>query len=65
MVKTKIFGYVENERKEYIDKMKDRLKEKRYDKASKSKIIELALIELEKNNNLMNIERKLLDNNMI
>lgn len=65
MYKKKIFGYVEDERKQFMEEMKKKLKERDHLKASQSKIIELALIELEKNNDFLSIERKLLNNKMI
>ncbi len=64
MNKRKIFGYVENERNTFMEDVKSKLKRKHL-KASKSKIIELALLELENNNDFRSIERKLLNNEMI
>ncbi len=65
MNKKKIFGYVENERDIFMEDTKRKLIEREHMKASKSKIIELALIELENNNNFISIEKKLLSNDMI
>lgn len=65
MYKKKIFGYVDDDRMSFLESVKENLIEKHHFKASKSKIIELGLIELEKNNDLIDIERKLLSNDMI
>lgn len=65
MNKRKIFGYVENDRNTFMEDVKSRLIKRNHIKASKSKIIELALLELESNNDFRSIERKLLSNKMI
>ena len=65
MNKRKIFGYVENERNTFMEDVKSKLIEREHMKASKSKIIELALMELENNNDFLSIEDKLLSNEMI
>lgn len=65
MNKKKIFGYVENERNTFMEDVKSKLIEREHMKASKSKIIELALMELENNNDFLSIEDKLLSNEMI
>lgn len=54
----KIFSYVTEDRYTYLNDTVQELK-KSHNKASKSKLIELGLIELEKNNNIENIEHKL------
>ncbi|MBE6513382.1 MAG: hypothetical protein E7Z75_09650 [Methanobrevibacter olleyae] len=65
MNKKKIFGYVENERNTFMEDVKSKLIEREHMKASKSKIIELALMELENNNDFLSIEDKLLSNELI
>jgi len=65
MYKKKIFGYVKDERMEFMEDMKEKLKQRDHLKASKSMIIELALMELEKNNDILSIEKKLLNNEML
>ena len=62
MNKKKIFGYVDDEVYEFMEDVKNKLIERENLKASKSKLIELALIELEKNNDVASIERKMLSN---
>lgn len=58
MNRKKIFSYVTEKNYTYLNSIVKELK-KNHNKASKSKLIELGLIELEKNNTLDNIERKL------
>ena len=65
MYKKKVFGYVEDERMKFMEDMKNRLKEREHPKASKSMIIELALMELEEHNDFLSIERKLLNNELL
>lgn len=54
----KIFSYVTEKNYTYLNSIVKELK-KNHNKASKSKLIELGLIELEKNNTIENIEHKL------
>lgn len=54
----KVFSYITENNYTNLDNTVKELK-KNHNKASKSKLIELGLIELEKNNTLDNIERKL------
>lgn len=58
MDRKKIFGYVTEDNYNYLNSTVKELK-KSHIKASKSKLIELGLIELEKNNDIVNIENKL------
>ena len=64
-MRKKIFGYVEDERNVFMEDVKSKLIKREHLKASKSKIIELALMELENNNDFLSIENKLLSNEMI
>ncbi len=64
-MRRKIFGYVEDERNVFMEDVKSKLIKREHLKASKSKIIELALMELENNNDFLSIENKLLSNEMI
>ena len=64
-MKKKVFGYVEDERNVFMEDVKSKLIKREHLKASKSKIIELALMELENNNDFLSIENKLLSNEMI
>lgn len=54
----KVFSYITENNYTNLDNTVKELK-KNHNKASKSKLIELGLIELEKNNTIENIERKL------
>lgn len=54
----KVFSYITENNYTNLDNTVKELK-KNHNKASKSKLIELGLIELEKNNTIDNIERKL------
>ena len=54
----KVFSYITENNYTNLDNTVKELK-KNHNKASKSKLIELGIIELEKNNTLDNIERKL------
>lgn len=58
MNRKKIFSYVTEKNYTYLNSIVKELK-KNHNKASKSKLIELGLIELEKNNTIENIEHKL------
>lgn len=58
MNRRKVFSYITENNYTNLDNTVKELK-KNHNKASKSKLIELGLIELEKNNTLDNIERKL------
>lgn len=54
----KVFSYITENNYTNLDNTVKELK-KNHNKASKSKLIELGLIELEKNNDIVNIENKL------
>lgn len=58
MNRRKVFSYITENNYTNLDNTVKELK-KNHNKASKSKLIELGLIELEKNNTIENIERKL------
>lgn len=58
MNRRKVFSYITENNYTNLDNTVKELK-KNHNKASKSKLIELGLIELEKNNTIDNIERKL------
>jgi len=58
-MKKKIYGYVKDNTFEFLNEAKHELREINYDNASKSKIIELALIELKNNNDILSIGTKL------
>lgn len=66
MIKKRIFGYVDSNSFKFLEDMRNKLYyDRNHRKASKSRIIELALLELHENNDMFSIERKLIDKKLI